>query len=51
MAKYFKYAGFLPGFFQGGTAKKFLAGVPSKFSRANDSGRGKIFSKKMKFSH
>ena len=28
MAKYFKYAGFIPGFFQGGTAKKILGGVP-----------------------
>ena len=51
MAKYFKYAAFLLGFFQGGTAENVLGGAPSKFSRANDSGRGNIFSKKMKFSH
>ena len=40
-------------FFQGeGAAKTFLGGAPSKFSGANDSrGGGKIFLKKMKFSH
>ena len=38
------------GFLQGGAAKNFLGGAPSKFSEANDSGGGKIFLKKMKFS-
>ena len=37
-------AGFLLGFFQGGTTKNFLGGASSKFSGANDSRRGtKIF--------
>ena len=39
-------------FFQGGVAKKFLGGAPSKFSGTNDSGGegAKFFIKKMKFS-
>ena len=44
--------GFLLGFFSGGgAAKNFLWGAPSKFSGANDSRGGKIFLRKIKFSH
>ena len=50
-------SGFLLRFFsgEGGAAKNFLGGTPSKFSETNDSlgggGGGQSFLSKMKFSH
>ena len=49
---YLNTLAFFQDFFQGGGhSQNFFGGAPSKFSRENDSGRGNIFSKKMKFSH
>ena len=40
-----RYLAFFQDFFQGGAAKSFFGGAPSKFSGTNDSGGGANFFK------